>query len=55
VTIKKLLLILLVGFVLFWLFQDPSGLANSSEALFSGIWDLLQGFFEAVLDFVGAL
>lgn len=53
--VKKILLILLVGFLLYWLFQNPTGFADSSQSLFSTIWDLLVDFFEALLDFVGAL
>ena len=52
---KKVVLIVFVGFLLFWLFQDPSGMAESAESLGSTALDLVVDFFEAVLDFVGAL
>ena len=52
---KKVVLILLVGFLLFWLFQDPSGMADSTESLGGTLVNLIVDFFESVLDFVGAL
>jgi hypothetical protein len=53
--VKKVLLILFVGFLVFWLIQNPTSLADSSQSLFSQAWELLVDFFEALLDFLGAL
>lgn len=53
--VKKVLLILFIGFLLFWLFQDPSGMASSLERLASSIWDLLVGLFESLIDFFRAI
>lgn len=50
-----MILILVVGFLLYWMFSDPSGLAGTGESLAVNIWDLLLRFFQAVLDFLGAL
>ncbi|GGD29423.1 hypothetical protein [Nocardioides daphniae] len=52
---KKVILILLVGFLLYWMFSDPAGLADSGESLFSNLWELLIQLFEALLDFFSAL
>lgn len=52
---KKVILILLVGFLLYWMFSDPAGLADSGESLFAQIWDLLIQLFQALLDFFTAL
>ena len=54
-NLKNLVLLVLVAFLVFWLVQDPSGMANSSESLFASAWRLVAGLFEAVLDFVAAL
>lgn len=53
--VKKVLLILFVGFLLFWLFQDPSGMAASLQTLFASVWELLVGLFESLIDFFRAL
>lgn len=50
-----MILILVVGFLLYWMFSDPSGLASAGESLATNVWDLLLTFFEAVRDFLGAL
>ena len=50
-----MILILVVGFLLYWMFSDPSGLAGAGESLAVNVWDLLLQFFQAILDFVGAL
>lgn len=54
-NLKNLVLLALVAFLVFWLVQDPRGMADSSESLFAGVWRLVSGLFEAVLDFVAAL
>lgn len=52
---KKVILLVLLGFLIFWLFSDPTGLADSGESLAAQAWDLLIELFEAILDFVRAL
>ncbi|WP_170970330.1 hypothetical protein [Nocardioides jishulii] len=52
---KKVLLVLLVGFLLYWMFSDPTSLADSGESLFSNVWQLLIQLFQALLDFFTAL
>lgn len=53
--LKKILLILFVAFLLFWMFQDPSGMAEALESLLSNIWEVCSGFFDAVLSFIREL
>ena len=52
---KKLILVVVVCFLLFWMFQDPTGMAGTSESLASNVWTLTVDFFTAILDFVRAL
>lgn len=52
---KKLILVVVIGFLLFWMFQDPSGLAETSESLANSAWELVVSFFRAVLDFLRTL
>lgn len=52
---QKVVLILLVGFILYWMFSDPTSLAGAGESLAVTTWELLLRFFQAVIDFVGAL
>lgn len=52
---KKLIGIVVVCFLLFWMFQDPTGMAGTSESLFTRLWELVAGMFTAILDFVRAL
>lgn len=52
---KKVLVIVIVGFLLYWLFRDPSGMANSTESLGSTLWNFIVDFFESAIDFVSAL
>ena len=52
---KKVLLVLVVVFVGFWMFQDPSGLAETAKTGAVAGWGLLTQVFGAIIDFVGAL
>lgn len=52
---KKLILVVVIGFLLFWMFQDPTGMAGTSESLASSLWGLTVNFFSAILDFLRAL
>jgi len=52
---KKALLILLVVFVGFWLFTDPSGLAQAARSGGAQVWDLATQLFQAIIKFLGAL
>lgn len=52
---KKLLLLLAVLFLGFWMFTDPSGLADSAKTAASSAWSLLIQVFDALIGFVDAL
>ena len=52
---KKLILLVAIVFLGFWMFTDPAGLADISKAAASGGWDLTSDAFSGVIDFVGAM
>ncbi|TWG96819.1 hypothetical protein L615_004000000320 [Nocardioides sp. J9] len=52
---KKLIALVVVVFLGFWMFTDPSGLAETSKSAASNGWDLTTKAFDGVIDFVGAM
>jgi hypothetical protein len=52
---KKALLALAIVFLGFWLFQDPSGLADAAKGGGSSAWAMLVQLFNAVINFFDAL
>lgn len=52
---KKAVLALIVVFVGFWMFTDPSGLADSAKTVGAQGWDLTEQLFQAVIKFFDAL
>jgi hypothetical protein len=52
---KKVLLVLLVLFLGFWMFQDPQGFAASLKSLGAGTWELLTDVFRGLIRFVREL
>ena len=52
---KKLIVLVAIVFLGFWMFTDPTGLADASKAAASGGWDLTTQAFNGVIDFVGAM
>ncbi|MDT9595143.1 hypothetical protein RDV89_18795 [Nocardioides zeae] len=52
---KKLVLLVLVVFVGFWMFTDPGGLASTAREGGGEGWDMVVSFFEAVIRFIGEL
>jgi hypothetical protein len=50
---KKVTLGIVVLFVGFWLFTDPSGLADAVRSAGGQIWDLATQLFSAVIRFIG--
>lgn len=52
---KKLIAVLAVVFVGFWMFTDPAGLAETSKSAGSEGWALTTQAFSGIIDFVGAL
>ena len=52
---KKVMLVVVLVFLGFWMFTDPSGMAEASKAAFSGTWNIAEDLFQAVIRFFGAL
>ena len=54
-NVKKIGIALIVLFLGFWMFTDPSGLAEAAKSGADQAWVLTQELFSAIIDFVGAL
>lgn len=54
-TLKKGAALLVVLFIGWYLFTDPSGLATLSKELGSKGWDGLVTLFKAIASFIGAI
>ena len=52
---KKGLLLLLVVFLGFWMFQDPHGFATSAKTVAGGSWEALSTVFRGVIRFINQL
>lgn len=52
---KKAVLALVVVFLGFWMFTDPSGLADAARSAAGQTWNLAEQLFRAVIRFFGAL
>lgn len=52
---KKVLIALVVVFLGFWLFTDPSGLADATSSAGGQVADWGSTLFRAVIDFFGEL
>ena len=46
--------LLLVVFVVYYMFNDPSGLAQNAKDGGAALWDGLTNLFAAVIDFINA-
>lgn len=55
VNVKKLIALILVIFVVFWLFQDPRGLAIESKDAFWWLVDAGEATFRQLLEFINGL
>jgi hypothetical protein len=55
VMVKKLLLVLVVVFLGFWMFTDPHGLAHATRSGAGRTWDLSQQMFTSLIQFLRAL
>ncbi|HET7072038.1 MAG TPA: hypothetical protein VFI40_14530 [Nocardioides sp.] len=53
--VKKLVLVLVVLFLGFWMFTDPHGLAHATKDSAGQTWDLSTQLFTAVIKFLHAL
>jgi hypothetical protein len=54
-TMKKVLLVVLVLFLGFYLMRDPVELASFAQNAGVALWLMLSTLFEAVIDFLDAL
>lgn len=52
---KKLLAVVVVVFLGFWMLTDPAGLADTARSAGGEGWTLTEQLFTGVIDFVGAL
>lgn len=52
---KKLLVLLLVVFMGFWLFTDPNGLAHTATSTAETGWGLLSQLFSSLISFFTSL
>jgi hypothetical protein len=52
---KKAVLAVVVVFLGFWMFTDPSGLADAARSAASQTWSLAEQLFSAIIRFFGAL
>jgi hypothetical protein len=52
---KKLIGLVVVVFLGFWMFTDPSGLADTAKSAGAGGWDLTTQLFSQLIDFIGEL
>ncbi|MCL2543149.1 MAG: hypothetical protein FWE71_11925 [Nocardioidaceae bacterium] len=50
---KKLLGVVIVVFLGFWMFTDPSGLATTAKGAGSNGWHLTTQAFTGIINFVG--
>ena len=55
VGVKKLLLLAVAVFLGFWMFTDPTGLADIAKSGSAKGWDLTSQFFTATIDFIKTL
>lgn len=52
---KKVIALVVIVFLGFWMFTDPDGLAETSKSAAGNGWDLTTDAFSGVIDFVGAM
>lgn len=52
---KKLIGVVVIVFLGFWMFTDPNGLATSAKSAGTEAWSLTEQAFRGVIDFLGAL
>ncbi len=53
--VKKLIALVLVVFLVFWLFQDPRGLATEASDAFWWVVDAGEATFRQLLEFIDGL
>jgi len=53
-ALKKVLPLLLIVFIGYYMFNDPNGLAQNAKDGGAALWDGLTNLFGAVIDFINA-
>ena len=53
--LKKVLLVLLVVFLLYWLVEAPNSFANVAQDATGWLWRTVQSLFESVIDVLNSL
>jgi cell shape-determining protein MreC len=54
-VLKKVLLVVLVVFLVYWLVQAPNSFANVMQDGASWVWDVASRLFESVIDVLNSL
>jgi hypothetical protein len=54
-VLKRGMALLVVVFIGFYMFTDPSGLAQITKDGAGALWQALTALFGAVIDFIGSL
>ena len=54
-VLKKGMLVLVVVFIGFYMFTDPSGLAQTTKDGVGALWKALTSLFGALIDFINAV
>jgi hypothetical protein len=54
-TLKKGVGLLLLVFIGYYLFTDPSGAAGAAKDVFGAVWDGMKNLFAAMIRFLDAL
>ena len=52
---KKVIALVMIVFLGFWMFNDPRGLADAAGTTAETAWGMASQLFRAVIRFVGAL
>jgi hypothetical protein len=52
---KKIVIIVVIVFLGFWMFTDPSGLADNTKAAGGAVWSMATDLFTGVIDFIQQL
>lgn len=52
---KKVIALVVIVFLGFWMFTDPNGLAETAKSAGSNGWDLTTDAFNGIIDFVRAM
>ena len=54
-VVRKGLVLLVIVFIGFYMFNDPNGLAENTKEAGAAAWDGLVNVFNAAIDFINAI